>query len=101
MLTDEGKPSKHFDVAYGTIEWLLDSGYIRSSHDLSAHGLTGAVLTAKGLTVLKAVPKSVSNSDSFGDKLSLAVRTGAADTARELLKAIFARGAEMVMPGMP
>lgn len=93
-------PAKAFEVALGTIRWLQDSGYIRSRHELTRRGLTGAVLTANGLAVLKSVPKSVSPQTTLGDRLIKIAQSGATEAAKEAVKAVLATGIAMVTPAM-
>ncbi len=97
IIDDDGNESKYFDVARATIEWLWESGYIKSNSEMKPHGLPSAVLTSKGLAVLKSVPKSIKRTDTLGDRLAAAVRSGGKETASELLKAALAKGADIAV----
>lgn len=95
ILNERGDPSKEFEVAYATIEWLFDTGYIRG-HEPSGSGMSLAVLSPMGLAVLKSVPSSLKAGESMGDKLSKLLAEGATDSARDLVKAALAAGASAI-----
>ncbi len=81
-----------------TVEWLADNGYLKVQEQ-HAHCFLGAVLTVKGLTLLKAVPDSVNgkSSDSMGDKLIKALKGGAVETAKAIVKAVLAQGVQRIL----
>lgn len=65
-----------------TVNWLLNAGYIDFTH--LAGGFPGkAVLTAKGLEVLKAMPATLSTQESLGDLLVSGVKTGAKEALQK------------------
>ncbi len=90
-LDERGQPSKRFDICLATIDWLVDSGYIRTD-GRGQYGYDLAVLTARGLEVLKATPESVKVKISIGEKLVRLVKEGSIDMAKEAAKAAIAVG---------
>ncbi|HHL0959057.1 TPA: hypothetical protein ACQVH3_003810 [Serratia marcescens] len=54
------------DICYYSIKWLIDAGYI-SAEPRPFSGFASAVLTARGVELLKIRPETLS--DSFGDSL--------------------------------
>jgi len=77
---------------YSTLSWLKDSGYITYLNNaLDNTSCYGCVLTAKGLEVLKAVPKSV-DGDSLGGQLADAVKEGAMGKLKELASEALSKG---------
>lgn len=90
ILSPDGRPSKDVEVAWATIEWLVETGYIRSKDSYYLRSFSGCVLTAEGLRLLKRTPDSVALRESAGDKLSRMVREGALDLAKDVLKGLFA-----------
>lgn len=90
VLDDDGKPSAHFDVALATIDWLTETGYIRAE-SRRQWGFCGAVLTAQGLLVLKAVPDSIQPLEAVGDRMTRLVKAGSIGAAKEAAKAAMRR----------
>lgn len=84
ILDERGNPSKTFEIAHATIEWLWDTGYVRGDR-MDQYGLGQAVLT----------PTSLTPGESTGEKLARLVREGAMDGARELVKAALVTGTAM------
>ncbi|MEG9883838.1 MAG: DUF6378 domain-containing protein [Hyphomicrobiales bacterium] len=92
ILDERGEPSKAFDVARSTIEWLYEAGYIRGN-GMGAMGLGQAVLSPMGLMVLKSVPASLKIEESVGDRLSKLVKEGTYEAAREAVNRHWLPGA--------
>lgn len=88
-----GRRSKEAETAFATIEWLLDSGYVRAEDRRYPYGFARCVLTAEGLRLLNAMPESVRTKETAGDKLSRLVREGAVEFARDAAKALLTLGA--------
>lgn len=77
-------------------KWLTKAGYI----DVLIAGSTGFIdvtLTAKGLEVLKATPKSLESSESLGQQLVTAAKGGFADQLRDLTSAVLKRGVALAV----
>ena len=79
-------------IAYATIEWLIDTGWVRAKEPHYPIGFRRCVLTAEGLKLLKAVPGSVQAGNTVGEKLIRYIREGALDMAKELVKGALAIG---------
>lgn len=95
VLDPEGKPSAHFEVAFATIDWLAETGYIRAT-DIRQFGARDAVLTAQGLLVLKASPESLTPTEAIGDKITRLVKAGSMGLAKEAAKAAISTGVTML-----
>lgn len=93
VIDDFGRPSRAFDIALSTIEWLKDSGYIRSGVR-NAYGWSDVVLTDRGLSLLRATPGVLKGKESLGDKLIRLVREGSKEMARESIKELISAGIE-------
>lgn len=91
-VDENGNPSKAFHIARATIEWLIETGYIRSD-GMWQYGAKPAVLTPMGLAVLKAAPESLATREATGDKLVRLIRAGAADAAKDVVRAAMASAA--------
>lgn len=77
-------------------KWLAKAGYI----DILLIGQTDFIdvtLTAKGLEVLKATPKSLESSESLGQQLVTAAKGGFADQLRELTSSVLKRGVALAV----
>ena len=86
ICAPNGKESRDAQIAYATVEWLIDTGYVRAKESNYPIGFRQCVLTAEGLKPLKATPGSVQITETVGDKLVRFVNEGAFDLAKELLK---------------
>ncbi|CAM2339821.1 hypothetical protein [Burkholderia vietnamiensis] len=77
-----------------TLNWLRMAGYI--DFPTTASGFWGnAVLTAKGLEVLKATPSSISPSQPMGDYLVQGIRTGAKAAVSKGITYVLSQGASL------
>lgn len=59
------------------VQWLSDAGYLRFFCMQPSTGFPQAVLTTKGLEVLKALPDSLKTGPTLGDQLVDASKSGA------------------------
>lgn len=58
------------DIAESTVNWLIQAGYIIKNDDgYCDDDYIQGVLSAKALEVLKAIPDSLTNTDTLGDKV--------------------------------
>ncbi len=80
-LTDPYFKRKEF--AFDSLRWLVDAGCTPVAYD----GIREAVLTAKGLEVLKAIPDSLQG--SLGERLVEAVKADSREVGRTVLGQIF------------
>lgn len=71
------------------MKWLVDAGYIHGT-SLEYEGINDAVLTAKGLEVLKATPDSLQG--SLGERLVEAVKADSREVGRTVLGQIIGLG---------
>uniref|UniRef100_UPI003CEE7963 hypothetical protein n=1 Tax=Pseudomonas aeruginosa TaxID=287 RepID=UPI003CEE7963 len=69
---------------YHTGHWLAEAGYLGYKNTFFSYQFYGARLTTKGLEVLKAVPESLNQGQSFGESLMQASKDG----SKELLKGV-------------
>jgi len=93
-----GAPSPHFDVAMATIDWLVETGYLRS-RAMDQYGARDAVLTAQGLLVLKASPESLQPKEGVGDRITRFVREGSLALAKDATRAAIGVGVAMMAKG--
>ncbi|MDD0973804.1 hypothetical protein [Pseudomonas fontis] len=70
-------PSESGMFFMACIDWLAEAGYLRFRSKAHNDGFVEAVLTAKGLEVLKAIPESLQTGPSLGDQLVDATKSGA------------------------
>jgi hypothetical protein len=91
IVNAEGHPSKHAQICIATIEWLVDTGYIRADR-MDQNGATGAVLSSKGLEVLKSSWEDQHVKQSIGDKIVGFIKTGSKELAMEAAKAAISAG---------
>lgn len=87
ICAPDGRESRNARIAYATIEWLVDAGYVRAQEPRFPIGFRQCVLTAEGLRALGAVPDSLPGGETVGDRIAGFVREGAADLARNLVRA--------------
>lgn len=98
VVDSDGRPSKRFEIALATIEWLADSGIIRAGEP-HTFGYYNVVLTAAGLEILQATPESLKVGESLGDRITRFVREGSLGFAKEAAKAaISATAGRMIGP---
>lgn len=91
-LVAGGKPKTEDELFFGhSVAWLIATGYLSADRLLSGVFFCQAVLTAKGLEVLKATPASLSSS-SFGEQLQTAAKDGMLDTIKSLTNEALSRG---------
>lgn len=74
-------PTDECMFAYSSINWLIESGYI-TAKPRSYESFTDAVLTAKGLETLKAIPDSLQ--PALGKQLNEAMLSGSKSVLRSI-----------------
>lgn len=77
---------KRKEFAFESMRWLVDAGYLHGT-PVAYDGIRNAVLTAKGLEVLKATPDSLQG--SLGERLVEAVKADSREVGRTVLGQIF------------
>ncbi|AGG31074.1 hypothetical protein MU9_2028 [Morganella morganii subsp. morganii KT] len=75
-------------------EWLFQTGYISVNKIIFGHSVRDAVLTAKGLELLKLTPDAIG--PSFGDKLLEATKSGMKDTIVNVSSAVLTSGISLL-----
>lgn len=88
----DGRPSREAEIAWATIEWLADTGYVRVSKATPPVVFVGCVLTAEGLKLLKAVPGSVRAGETGGERIVRLLGEGAVDLAKDIVRGLLALG---------
>ena len=90
IVAPDGRVSKEAGVAYATIEWLAETGYLRADDAHPPYGYGSCVLSARGLELLKATPQSVRVTETLGDKLVRLVAEGSMELAKDAVRAAIA-----------
>jgi hypothetical protein len=98
--------SKEIELAYETIHWLHETGYLIGSVDINRTGRYAFVtLSPKALEILKVFPTSVDakpSGKSIGQELSEAVKSGAKSQVSALtskaLSYLFKVGFDVLSP---
>lgn len=84
---------KRRNFAFESLRWLVDAGYIHGT-PAAYNGINDAVLTAKGLEVLKATPDSLQG--SLGERLVEAVKADSREVGRTVLGQIFGLAVDLI-----
>ncbi|MFM5138451.1 hypothetical protein [Aeromonas rivipollensis] len=84
---------KRKEFAFESLKWLVDAGYIHGNPS-AYDGISSAVLTAKGLEVLKATPDSLQG--SLGERLVEAVKADSREVGRSVLGQIIGFGVSLI-----
>ena len=84
-------------VFYATTVWLQSAGYTTSADERSSFS-NQVVLTAKGLEVLKATPRSLTIGPSIGEQLAEATKEGGKEIMRGLVSEALGIGARLFNP---
>ncbi|QXZ12511.1 hypothetical protein KVQ82_20830 [Pseudomonas sp. AO-1] len=90
-------PTEDADFFLATAEWLRQAGYINCAPDPYLY-VSHAVLTAKGLEVLKAIPESVSSKESIGEQLATTAKESGKEVARGLVSEALGLGVKIFSP---
>ena len=90
VVSPDGRASKEAEIAYATIEWLAETGHLRVGDAHPPVLFRSCVLSAQGLELLKATPRSVRVTESLGDKLVRLVSEGSMDLAKDAVRAAIA-----------
>lgn len=78
-----GERDPETDFFEATLAWLVQSGFVLRKDN--GHFSCTYVLTSLGLQALKHVPKPSLGSETLGEKLSTATKSGAKEMAKEAL----------------
>jgi hypothetical protein len=89
---DADSPNDKGSFFIACVDWLDKAGFINTNGRDPRRGFGDCVLTAKGLEILKAVPKSLDGSQSIGEQLVEATKSGMSDQVRDLTNNLLKRG---------
>jgi hypothetical protein len=89
----------HEDAGFvaATVGWLKDEGYVRTMSEDTSGNFYGAVLTGKGLAVLKLIPDALANPTPLGEQIQAAVKAGSVSVAKTLLNTALDAGIKYTM----
>ena len=79
-MDEFGEISSEAEICMCSLRWLGEEGYIKAAKFNSCYAID-VVLTAKGLTALKASPESLEYKQTLGERLVSAVNKDAINTA--------------------
>lgn len=79
-----------------TLLWLTEEGYIRT-RGYSNHICLGAVLTQKGLTILRATPAALEGNGPFGERIKTALAQGSKAVVSKLIEQLLENGFKLAM----
>jgi len=82
---------------FATVGWLEDEGYLRTQSKSMSGDIYGAVLTGKGLAVMKLIPDALVNAAPLGEQIQAAVKAGSATVAKKLLSTALDAGIKYTM----
>ncbi|MCY1393105.1 hypothetical protein D3C76_201230 [compost metagenome] len=91
--------SKEAEFFIATVQWLCNTGYLNGALKPGS-GIENAVLSAKGLEVLKHVPASLSTRASLGEHLADATKSGSEEVAKGVMAELLSVGAKMFSPAL-
>jgi hypothetical protein len=92
-------PSKDAQFFIATTGWLINAGYINGGVSSYTH-VSDAVLTAKGLDILNATPRSLTHAHSLREQLAEIAREGSKESFKGLLAEELITGAKIIAPAV-
>ncbi len=92
-------PSKEAEFFIATVQWLCNTGYLVGEVKPYTR-IDNAVLSAKGLEVLKHVPASLNTRASLGEHLAQATKSGSEEVAKGVVSELLSVGAKMFSPAL-
>lgn len=90
-------PTDQAEFFIATTKWLASAGYLTGKVRPYTH-VEDAVLSAKGLEVLNAIPESLIGGSSIGERLADAAKEGGKETIRGLVSEALGIGARLISP---
>lgn len=78
-------PTEATDFFVATVEWLNVEGYV-SYKNMGHFDFREAVLTSKSLAILNGIPASLENTESLGDRLTSAAKSGASEIIKTIAR---------------
>lgn len=82
-------------LVQATMRWLKTSGYITYTRE-QVVVFFDCCLTLKGFEVLKTIPESLSTEKNLGEELMESCKTGAMETAKDMVKIVFTKGFQYI-----
>ncbi|MGQ0710890.1 MAG: hypothetical protein ACT4NV_14225 [Rhodoferax sp.] len=95
---DDPEAIRAAEFVIASIQWLGDAGFIRFSDVRHPIVVLDAVLTARGLEALKAMPDSLTG-HTLGERLVDGVKVGTKEMAMEALRQALAYGGRLLVGG--
>ena len=92
-------PSNDAAFFIATAGWLIGAGYINGAISTNTH-VTDAVLTAKGLDILNATPRSLTHAHSLREQLAEIARDSSKESFKGLLAEELITGAKFIAPAV-
>lgn len=92
-------PSKDAEFFIATAGWLIGAGYINGGVCPHTH-VSDAVLTAKGLDILNATPRSLTHTHSLREQLAEIARDSSKESFKGLLAEELITGAKFIAPAV-
>ncbi len=92
-------PSKDAEFFIATAGWLIGVGYINGSVSPYTH-VSDVVLTAKGLDILNATPRSLTHAHSLREQLAEIARDSSKESFKGLLAEELITGAKFIAPAV-
>lgn len=80
-----------------SVDWLIRTGYLTCRQYPGSDVFEAAVLTAKGLEVLNAVPGSLQQKASIGEQLAEASKSGGKELLRSITTEALGIGVRLVL----
>ncbi|VVP05437.1 hypothetical protein PS903_03001 [Pseudomonas fluorescens] len=90
-------PTDDAEFFIATAEWLMQAGYL-TCKPYPYLRVDNAVLTAKGLEILKAIPDSVNSKSTIGEELATTAKEGGKEFARGLVSEALGLGVRIFSP---
>lgn len=84
-------------IFLATAKWLVMSGYITCNGENFSY-VRDAVLTAKGLEILKSTPSSIKGGPSLGDRLATAAKEDGREALRSVTAEVLGLGVRLISP---
>ena len=85
-----------FVIYENTIKWLIAAGYV-NAESTNNQAAFGAVLSAKGLEILK-LPSSLEKSGpTFGEKIVSSIKSGAIEAAKNTAQSAISKGLSLAI----
>ena len=79
-----------------TGKWLYEAGYIWAE-EVTETTIVGAILSPKGLEVLKATPESISTKETLGERMGTLVKEGSFKLLSKTVDIALSTGVAIVM----